>query len=206
METGGSSDGSVGCKRHRRLAGALQLVLLVAAAWMSAASYAHTRYCHIRQANTVPLPAPSLRPPRRSGSYVEAGVSSHTSLWATASNKYAGQQRNLYSTRERLGGYVVLSWHRQFSLGASFELGIPSGELNLLGGELQAPKLPNGGGGLQLAGHFKLSERLRLDWVNDIWLYGVVAQLGFQFCPCLWCVGIENGAVAICYNTPKVWL
>jgi len=111
---------------------------------------------------------------------VEAGVGSHTSLWATANNKYAGQPRNLYSTREQLGGYVVLSWHRHFSLGASFEVAMPTGELNLLGGELQAPKLPNGGGGLHLAGHFKLSERLRLDWVNDIWLYGLVTQLGYQ--------------------------
>jgi hypothetical protein len=182
MGTGGPSDGGSGCRRRRRLAGAVQLLMLVAAAWMSVATkQAPTRYCHIRQANTVPLPAPSLRPPRRTGSYVEAGLSSHTSVWATASSKYAGQQRNLYSTREQLGGYVVLSWHRRFSLGASFELAIPSGEQKLLGGELQAPELPNGGGGLQLAGHFKLSERLRLDWVNDIWLYGVVAQLGFQY-------------------------
>lgn len=185
MGSGGSIDDRACARRsgsRRRLSGALQLVVLLISAWMSAAtSVYHPTICHIRQANTVPLPAPSLRPPRQTGSYLETGVSSHTSFWASASNKYSGQQRNLYSTREQVGGYVVLSWQRYFSLGASFEIAIPSREQRLLGGDLAAPSLPNGGGGLHLAGHFRLSKRLRLDWVNDIWLYGVVANMGFQY-------------------------
>lgn len=161
---------------------ALQLALLALAGLLSVATspvHPH-RVCHIRQATTVPAPAPLQRPPRFEAGTVEAGVESLATTWARAKRSLAGQELDLYGARAQLGGYLVFSFQRWLSLGASFEVAPPGSEVRVLSGPLGPPPDAAGGGGLQVGFHFRLSRRCRLDWVSDFWLYGQPTRMRYQ--------------------------
>jgi hypothetical protein len=166
------------------------VLLLGAAALLSiATSESETQYCNRRQSGTLVPPAPSLRAPRRSGSYTELGVESHTLLWAGAAPAVAGRTPDLYVGREVLAGRLVFSWQRHFSLGASFEVLPPGGEARAVSGPLGATSGVSGSVGLHLAVHLRVSRRCRLIWTNDLWLHarayrGVAQDAGSLGSPC----------------------
>jgi hypothetical protein len=128
--------------------------------------------CHVRQTQTMPVPAASLRPPRRRGGYWEWGLASHTALWATRGVP-DDRRLDLYVARQHVAGYLAFSFQRWLSLGASAEIATGGGEVEASPGPLGPPGGVMGGSGLHLGFHFTLSSRMQLDWVSDFWFYSV---------------------------------
>lgn len=140
-----------------------------------------TRYC-IKRSALVPMPSPIQRPATQSTGYVEAGLSNDTLLFAQGPKRLAGRNVGLYVPRNQFAGYLLFSPHPAISIGSSWEAGLGVGSIPISAGTLSSPKQSIGGGGFHVSAHFKLNERVTLDWGCDIWIYRILSHVSYAPC------------------------